>query len=90
MTEAELTLAIHDYIRSWYKATFVGLLEVHKTDTNYIFILGVPHYMFPTTIISSHDTDQEFLDFIYSELRTRNYMRQFYYKVIRTPEIREE
>lgn len=90
MTELELAQAIRDYIESWYKATFTGLLEVQKTDNDYMFILGVPHYMFPTTIASSHETDEEFLDYIYSELRTRNYMRQFYYKVIRTPEIREE
>lgn len=90
MTEAELEQAIRDYIMTWYKATYTGLLQVTKEDNLYMFILGVPHYMFPTTIACNFDTDEAFLDFIYSELRTRNYMRQFYYKVNRVGETREE
>lgn len=90
MTETELAQAILDYIRSWYNAEYNGLLLVEKLNPGYKFILGVPHYMFPTTICCDYETDEEFLNFIYLELRTRNYMREDRYKVVRLSETREE
>ena len=39
--------------------------------------------MSPTTIASNHTNDEDFLDFIFNEIRSRNYMRIEFYKVIR-------
>lgn len=47
-----------------------------------MLILGLPSYMQPTSI--AHDGDDEsFLEYIYEELRTRNYIRVYFYKVNR-------
>lgn len=46
--------------------------------------------MSPTTISIECDTDEQFLEFIQSELRSRNYMRLDIYKVIRTNDSKEE
>lgn len=56
----------------------------------------MPSYMAPTTI--GYDTlstieaeaDEEFMTFIKEELRARNYMRLYIYKVTRTDDSREE
>jgi len=37
-----------------------------------------------TSIAGDFTSDEEFLGFIYEELRKRNYMRVDYYKVVRT------
>lgn len=90
MSELELEQAILDYIKTTYKAEYVGLLEVKKTGTSYMFFIGLPSYMIPTTIGYDTDSDEDFLNFIYEELRTRNYMRLDIYKVHRTDDSREE
>lgn len=101
MIELELEQKILDYIRITYKANYTGFLKVEKFpstypsyDSNpgpgYRFSIGIPSYMFPTTIACDFLTDQEFLDFIYSELNTRNYMRVYFYKVKRTENSKEE
>lgn len=90
MTELELTQAIRDYIMSSYNANYVGYLIVEKLNPGYKMSIGIPSYMFPTTIAGDFSTDEEFLDFIFKELRERNYMRVDYYKGIRTPNSREE
>lgn len=90
MQQLELVQKIRDYIKDCYKADYVGLLEVDKTDSIYKFSIGIPSYMSPTTIGIDCDTDEEFLEYIYKELRTRNYMRLDKYKVIRTNDSREE
>ena len=46
--------------------------------------------MMPTTINCDYETDEEFLDFIYYELRIRNYIRLDIYKVLRKENTREE
>ena len=83
MSELELEEKIHDYITETYKAEYKGLLKVHKNNLGYSLILGIPSYMSPTTIASNHTNDQDFLDFIFNEIRSRNYMRIEFYKVIR-------
>lgn len=83
MSEQELEQAIHDYIMTLYKAEYKGLLEVNKKNSEYIFKIGLPSYMQPTSIAINADTDEEFLDFIKEELRVRNYMRLYIYKVTR-------
>lgn len=90
MQEQELAQTIREYIRTWYKADYIGELSVKKTEAGYIFSIGVPSYMSPTTISIECDTDEQFLEFIQSELRSRNYMRLDIYKVIRTNDSKEE
>jgi len=86
MNEQELTQAIHDYIKTLYNADYNGYLKVEKTDTEYKFIIGIPSYMFPTVTAGEFNSDEEFLDYIFEDLRIRNYMKQDYYKVIRLDE----
>lgn len=79
----ELEEKISDFIVTTYNATFIGLLEVHKENDLYSLTLGLPSYMSPTTISIDATNDDEFLDYIYTELKLRNYMRLEIYKVIR-------
>jgi len=90
MDEVELRQVILDYIKNCYKAEYIGLLQVKKLNPGYVFIIGIPSYMFPTTITCDYDNDESFLNFIYAEIRTRNYMRADMYKVIRTNDSKEK
>jgi hypothetical protein len=60
------------------------------TEGVYKFTMGVPSYMCPTTIAGDFSSDTEFLEFIYKELRERNYMKVDFYRVKRTETTREE
>jgi hypothetical protein len=90
MDEIELTQAILDYITEFYKAEYTGYISVTREDTKYVVKLGLPSYMYLTTISGDFESDQDFLDYVYEELRTRNYMRVYFYKVVRTLNTREE
>lgn len=90
MDEQELEQAIRDYIMTLYKAEFTGFLEVEKLNPGYKMSIGIPHYMFPTTIACDCETDEEFLNYVYADFEVRNYMRVYFYKVIRTPYSREQ
>lgn len=90
MTELELEQAILDYIVNLYQACYNGYIKVEKLNPGYKLSIGVPSYMYPTTIAGDFATDEDFLNFIYEELRTRNYMRVYFYKVVRTPSVGEE
>lgn len=83
MTEQELEQAIHDYIELTYKARYIQCLKVTKlSDTLYQFTISIPSYMCPTTIFYE-GSDSDFLAYICEELRTRNYMRVYFYRVHR-------
>jgi hypothetical protein len=69
-----------------YNVEYRGRLEVHKNDTEYTLILGVPSYMAPTYISMGTDEEDVFLEYAYSELKNRNYLRIEIYKVIKTNE----
>lgn len=73
-----------------YSAEYTGLLRVEKLTTGYKFTIGIPSYMVPTTLATNCETDEEFLNYIYSELRSRNYIRLDIYKVHRENDSREE
>jgi len=90
MDELELAQQIRDYIKSWYNAEYQGLLRVEKLNPGYKFSIGLPCYMMPTTLATDCATDEEFLDYVYSELRSRNYMRLEIYKVVRQNDSKEE
>ncbi len=79
----ELIHKIRDYIRNTYKAEYKNRLEVKFENGIYTLLLGVPNDLIPTTISLQTNDPQEFLDFIYEELRTRNYMRTYFYQVRR-------
>lgn len=79
----ELIHKIRDYIRNKYKAEYKNRLEVKFENGIYTLLLGVPNDLIPTTISLQTNDPQEFLDFIYEELRTRNYMRTYFYQVRR-------
>lgn len=90
MDELELAQAIRDYIRSLYNADYVGYLVVDKLNPGYKVTIGIPSYMHPTSIAGDFETDEAFLDYVFEDLRQRNYMRIDFYKVVRTPSSREE
>lgn len=90
MHQPELANKIRDYIKDFYNAEYIGFMDVEKNDNTYIFSIGIPSYMMPTKISIDCESDQEFLDFIYSELRSRNYIRLEIYKVLRQNDSREE
>jgi hypothetical protein len=83
MNELELTQKILDYIETNYEANYIGLVQVIKSNFDYQFKLGIPSYMAPTMISGNWETDEDFLNYIYKELKTRNYVRQDYYRVVR-------
>lgn len=80
----ELEQKIHDFIRMNYQADYKGRLEVNKIGNIYTFLIGLPSYMSPTTISCEANSDEEFLEFIYKELKIRNYVRLDFYEVKRT------
>lgn len=86
MQRPELAQKILDYIRTTYSAEYKGLLQVEQVDDIYDLIIGIPSYMARTHIACNANNDEEFLEYVYEELRTRNYVRQNVYKVIRTHE----
>ena len=90
MSEQELTEKIRDYILVIYNAEYNGLLSVTKTDTEYIFRIGLPSYMSPTVMCGNFETDDEFLEYIYSEVRTRNYMKVYMYRINKLVDPKED
>lgn len=86
MHKIELEQAIRDYIKSFYKAEYIGLLEVNELNPGFEFRIGLPSYVTPTTISSDHERGEDFLEYIKLELRSRNYMRANYFKYIKKPE----
>jgi len=90
MRQQELEKKIADYILEIYKAEYIGLLNVFKDDDIYSLHIGIPSYMMPTKLSGQFDNDNQFLDYIYEELRKRNYMRIYFYKVERNKNSIEE
>lgn len=84
MEEHELEQLILDYIRTIYNADYVGYIKVIKADGVYTLKLGIPSYMAHTHIAGEFTNDNDFLDYIYKELRERNYVKVYFYKVNRT------
>jgi hypothetical protein len=90
MNELELTSKILDYMTEIYSADYIGSIEVKKSNDEYQLILGIPSYMTPTSLSINCSNDEQFLDYIYKELRVKNYMRKYTYKVVRNSETKEE
>ena len=83
MQRPDLVEKILDYIRTLYKADYIGLLQVTQDENAYVFRIGLPSYMATTRIMGDFSSDDDFLNTVYEELRTRNYMRLNIYKVVR-------
>lgn len=93
MLREDLVQEILDYIKTLYKAEYVGRIEVQQEGDVYSLLIGVPSYMTPTTThyaATSSDKDAEFLAYIYEDLRIRNYMKIDKYKVVRATTTKEE
>lgn len=90
MNELELEQAILDYITTLYSACYIGFLQVRKLNPGYELSIGIPSYMFPTVISGDFTHDEDFLNYIFEELRVRNYMRTYFYKVNRSPNSSED
>lgn len=90
LSTTQLENLIKDYIKFWYGAEYTGYLSVIKRNPGYTFAIGIPSYMVKTTINCDYETDEEFLNYIYNEIRSRNYIRLDIYKVLRTKDSREE
>lgn len=89
MERPELVQMILDYIKNLYKAEYEGSINVTQIGTTYRLNIGLPSYMNPSSIACDANSDEEFLDFIKEELRVRNYMRVYFYRVNRLKEERE-
>lgn len=81
---------ICELISQIYQANYIGYLKVEYLNPGYKLILGIPSYMAQTSIATDIDDEVEFIDFIEKEIKSRNYLRQEYYKVIRTSGTIEE
>lgn len=90
MSETELVNNILAYIKLIYKADYVEYISVEKLNPGYKFKIGIPSYMMPTTLATDIDDETIFLDLVYTELRTKNYIRNFYYKINRTDASKDE
>ena len=90
MSELELEQMIHGWIKDYYNAVYNGLLKVTKKSGEYIFTLGLPSETVTTTTSSNHESDEEFLKYVYSELKARNYMRTYFYKIIKKHDVEQE
>lgn len=90
MKRSDLVQKILDYIKTTYKAVYKGYVDVDQDNKQYIFTIGLPSYMSPTHITGEFESDEQFLDYIFEELRTRNYMRIDYYKAIKTNDSKQE
>lgn len=86
MRRPDLEEKILDYIKTLYKAEYKGLLEVNQDENAYVFRIGLPSYMATTRIMGDFSSDDDFLNNIYEELRTRNYMRLDIYRIVRQHE----
>ena len=86
MKRADLEAMILDYMKNLYKASYIGFIEVIQKDDEYSLTLGIPSYMTLTSISMQSDKDEDFLSYIYEELRTRNYIRNYFYKVVKEHE----
>lgn len=89
MTEQELEQKIRDWIKSYYKAEYAGVLTVTKINGVYRFSIAIPSWLCLTSLAGDFNSDEDFLTFIYDELRKRNYMRTDFYRVERTEDSRE-
>lgn len=89
MNNLELIAKILDYIKELYSAEYKGFIEIKKVDSIYVLSIGIPNYMIPTTMSGEFENDEEFLNYVYEELRIKNYMRVYFYEVLRTPYIKE-
>lgn len=71
---------ICDIIKRIYNAEYIGYIKVEELNPGFKLILGIPNEMIPTTIATDIDDPHIFLSFIEKELKSRNYIRQWYYK----------
>lgn len=77
-------------MKTLYSMDYSGLFKITYANGFYEFRIGLPSYMTGTNVTLETDSEEEFVKYLKEEIRTRNYARQLYYKVIRTYETREE
>ena len=90
MNEEQLAQKILDYIENWYKAAYVGRLFVNKNDGVYKVSMGIPSYLTLTSLAGDFSSDEDFLKYVFEEIRKRNYMRVEYYRTVRSPNSKDE
>jgi len=90
MRRQDLEQKTHGFIKSYYNAEYNGELIVDKEDDVYSLSLAIPSYMAKTNIGGQFESDDLFLDYIEKELKLRNYIRVYFYKVVKTNKIIEK
>jgi len=83
MRRQDLEQKTHDFIKSYYNADYNGELIIEQIDDVYSLSLAIPSYMTKTNIGGQFESDKSFLDYIERELKLRNYIRVYFYKIIR-------
>lgn len=75
MTHIELKQAIRDFCKCFYKAEFIGKIDITDLDpTGYKVDIYVNRSECPISIISDLE-DDKFLEFLKNELRVRNLVK---------------
>lgn len=81
MTHTELKQVILDYIRSSYKADYIGKLEIDNLDPiGYKVSIYLNNDYYPLVIMADLP-DEEFIPFIKKEISNRNLVKNKYYKL---------
>lgn len=64
---------IYDLIKQLYGSEFTGKVEVHKTPTGYLLILGFPSNDYYHYTFSVDGTEEQFLALVKEELKINKY-----------------
>lgn len=79
MTIQELEQAILELIQNMYECKYVGLLKVTKLPVGYKLQLGWRHDDYPLSIMSDSPTEEDFINYIKEELRSRKLNKVKYF-----------
>lgn len=83
MTHQDLKQVILDYFRTTYEAEFIGKLEIENLDpVGYKIKLYLDNDYYPLVIIADLP-DEEFIEYIKEELRSRKLHKTKFYKAIK-------
>lgn len=85
MTHTELKRVILDYILDTYKMEFVGTIKIEDLNPQgYKVSLNFNNSENPLVLIADYP-DEEFIQYIKNEIRSRKFQRTKYYKTTKLP-----
>jgi len=78
MTTRELETIIKEYIELNYQAKYIAKLKVVKLNPGYELRLDLFNWMVPMTLQCDFEKDTDFLDYVFKEIKSSNFMRVEY------------